>query len=75
MSFEKILSRRKHVRTIEMAINKKTLEDLIAVHLQSICVLRDSEDADIILTGIPGPGVPFQVKIKKGSGSKSYGRT
>ena len=34
-------------RTIETAIPIKTVEDLIAAHLQAITIIRDDEDVDV----------------------------
>jgi hypothetical protein len=69
MSFEKFLSRRRNVRTIETTINRKVIEDLIASHLYAITVIHDDEDADIVLPSLPkGSGVPIHIKIKTKKG-------
>lgn len=55
------------VRCIETGLNKDTLVDIVAVYLQGISVVRDSEDITNIEFGTPKDGIiPIKIYFKKG---------
>lgn len=56
-------------RHIEMAIPKKTLEDLIAAHLYSVSYANDNEDIEIefkapLLRNAKADSIPITIKMR-----------